>query len=90
MKVGTKELKNRLSHYVRRVREGASVYVTDRGKVVAELRAVTSRRVGDRALLRELAARDAAILGTGRYADFEPLRLRSRARLSDAVIEGRG
>ncbi len=36
--VGLRELKNRLSHYVREVREGAVVLVTDRGEVVAELR----------------------------------------------------
>jgi antitoxin (DNA-binding transcriptional repressor) of toxin-antitoxin stability system len=36
--VGIRELKNRLSEYVRLVREGETVMVTDRGQVVAELR----------------------------------------------------
>lgn len=36
--VGLRELKNRLSEYVRLVREGETVMVTDRGQVVAELR----------------------------------------------------
>jgi prevent-host-death family protein len=35
--VGIRELKNRLSEYVREVRAGESVLVTDRGEVVAEL-----------------------------------------------------
>lgn len=35
--VGLRELKNRLSEYVRDVRAGESVLVTDRGEVVAEL-----------------------------------------------------
>jgi prevent-host-death family protein len=35
--VGVRELKNRLSEYLREVRRGESVLVTDRGKVVAEL-----------------------------------------------------
>jgi prevent-host-death family protein len=35
--VGLRELKNRLSEYVRRVRSGEGVLVTDRGEVVAEL-----------------------------------------------------
>src|SRR5207245_9290790 len=35
--VGLRELKNRLSHYIRRVRDGQLVIVTDRGQVVAEL-----------------------------------------------------
>ncbi len=36
--VAVKELKNRLSSYLREVREGEVVLVTDRGRVVAELR----------------------------------------------------
>jgi len=35
--VGVRDLKNRLSEYLRRVRSGESVLVTDRGEVVAEL-----------------------------------------------------
>lgn len=35
--VGVRELKNRLSEYLRRVRLGERVLVTDRGAVVAEL-----------------------------------------------------
>ena len=35
--VGLRELKNRLSEYVREVRSGEGVLVTDRGKVVARL-----------------------------------------------------
>jgi len=38
--VGTKDLKNNLSRYLQRVREGEVVRVTDRGKVIAELRSV--------------------------------------------------
>ena len=37
--VGIRELKNRLSEYVRMVRAGEEILVTDRGEVVAELRA---------------------------------------------------
>lgn len=35
--VGLRELKNRLSEYVARVRSGEGILVTDRGEVVAEL-----------------------------------------------------
>jgi prevent-host-death family protein len=35
--VGLRDLKNRLSEYVREVRLGEAVLVTDRGEVVAEL-----------------------------------------------------
>ncbi len=34
--VGIRELKNRLSEYLRHVRSGESVLVTDRGEVIAE------------------------------------------------------
>jgi antitoxin (DNA-binding transcriptional repressor) of toxin-antitoxin stability system len=36
--VGIKALKNELSRYIGLVREGETVYVTDRGHVVAEIR----------------------------------------------------
>lgn len=35
--VGIRDLKNRLSEYLRRVRSGEGLLVTDRGEVVAEL-----------------------------------------------------
>jgi antitoxin (DNA-binding transcriptional repressor) of toxin-antitoxin stability system len=35
--VGIRELKNRLSEYLREVRAGESVLVTDRGEVIAEV-----------------------------------------------------
>jgi antitoxin (DNA-binding transcriptional repressor) of toxin-antitoxin stability system len=37
--VGIRELKNRLSEYIRLVKSGEDILVTDRGQVVAELRA---------------------------------------------------
>jgi antitoxin (DNA-binding transcriptional repressor) of toxin-antitoxin stability system len=36
--VGIRELKNRLSEYLRMVRRGEEILVTDRGEVIAELR----------------------------------------------------
>lgn len=36
--VGIRELKSRLSEYLRRVQSGESFLVTDRGRVVAEIR----------------------------------------------------
>ena len=36
--VGVRELKNRLSAYLRLVRQGEEILVTDRGEAVAELR----------------------------------------------------
>ena len=44
-RVGVKELKNRLSAYLREVRQGRRILVTDRGRVVAELQ--RARTVAD-------------------------------------------
>jgi hypothetical protein len=41
--VGVRELKNRLSEYLRLVRNGEEVLITDRGEVVAELRQPSPR-----------------------------------------------
>jgi antitoxin (DNA-binding transcriptional repressor) of toxin-antitoxin stability system len=51
--VGVKQLKARLSEYLRLVRSGETVLVTDRDEVVAELRP-TRRRPGDSDSLDEL------------------------------------
>ncbi|MCI0552818.1 MAG: type II toxin-antitoxin system prevent-host-death family antitoxin [Anaerolineae bacterium] len=37
VRVGTRELKNKLSEYLRRVKKGQTVIVTERGNVVAQL-----------------------------------------------------
>ena len=64
--VGIRELKARLSHYLREVEKGEIVLVTDRGRVVAEVRAPGSARkegsAVDRALQR-LAEGGGLLLG---------------------------
>ena len=65
--VGVRELKNRLSEYLREVRAGESILVTDRGEVIAEIAAPGSRRAHP-ALppgLLALARRGLATLGSG-------------------------
>lgn len=64
-RVGLRELKNRLSHYVRQARAGHEIQVTDRGEVVAELlppRAATNAGDAQRRL-GELARRGLATVG---------------------------
>ena len=62
--VGIRELKSKLSEYIRRVRRGEVVLVTDRGEVVAELRQ-PSRISEDRVYpqLMELVRQGKARLG---------------------------
>jgi len=81
--VGVRELKAHLSRYLREVRAGEVILVTDRGHVVAELRApgpaTTAESEADRAL-RRLA--DTGALRIGEAHDKHvyqksPLRARS-------------
>ena len=37
VRVGTRELKNKLSEYIRRVKRGQTIIVTERGNIVAQL-----------------------------------------------------
>ncbi|MEW6287468.1 MAG: type II toxin-antitoxin system prevent-host-death family antitoxin [Chloroflexota bacterium] len=37
LRVGTRELKNKLSEYLRRVKKGQTIIVTERGNVVAQI-----------------------------------------------------
>jgi antitoxin (DNA-binding transcriptional repressor) of toxin-antitoxin stability system len=72
--VGLRELKNRLSEYVRQVRAGEGFLVTDRGIVVAELRPPGSPPGPPDTPpgLYALARRGAATLGTPNEAALYP------------------
>lgn len=90
MRVGTKELKNRLSHYLRRVRSGEVLRVTDRGEEVAEIRAVPPQRSGnDDAVLAELEAEGLVTVGRGRFAPARPVSLRGSTSAGRAILEDR-
>lgn len=72
--VGLRELKNHLSAYVKRVRRGDEVLVTDRGTVVAMLiKPRAAPRGGDvQASLEELARHQELRLGISNSADLYP------------------
>lgn len=53
---GIKELKARLSEYIRIVRSGETILITDRNEVVAELRPVSGRRAPTGTVLEILAS----------------------------------
>ena len=88
-KVGIRDLKARLSLHLQRVREGATLVVTDRGREVATIAPVNARANTDWAwkLVRE---------GRAHWNGGKPggsrsrVRLAGGARVSDAVIEDRG
>ncbi len=85
--VGVRELKNRLSEYIRQVRSGEGVLVTDRGVVVAELtppgQAPTDLSVPPGLLA--LAKRELATLGSPGDANLYPALPRSRRRKRTAA-----
>jgi|ERR1700679_942827 antitoxin (DNA-binding transcriptional repressor) of toxin-antitoxin stability system len=93
--VGVRELKKRLSEYLREVRRGESVLVTDRGKVVAEF---SPPRHGANdpdvpAALLELAKRGLVTLGSpGDNSLYEamPRSRRGRRSASQMLDEERG
>jgi prevent-host-death family protein len=92
--VGLRELKNRLSEYIREVRSGEGVLVTDRGEVVAEL--VPPGKVMDwRGVppgLGLLAKSGRLTLGTDNDAAAYPKlsRLLKRHRAAELLDEERG
>jgi antitoxin (DNA-binding transcriptional repressor) of toxin-antitoxin stability system len=89
--IGVRELKNRLSEYLRHVRAGEGVLVTDRGEVVAEI-GPPGHTAGDTSVppgLVALARRGLVTLGSQGDANLYPRlprrrRRRSAARLLDA------
>jgi antitoxin (DNA-binding transcriptional repressor) of toxin-antitoxin stability system len=92
--VGLRELKNHLSDYVRQVRNGEEVLVTDRGAVVAELRP-PGRAAMTGALpagLVDLAARGLVAIGAPNEASAYPAlpRVLAPGRLASLLDEERG
>ena len=92
--VGLRELKNRLAQYVREVRFGESVLVTDRGEVVAELlppgHMATTNAVPSG--LVALAKSGRLTLGADNDAGVYPRlsRLLTRRRAAELLDEERG
>lgn len=71
-RVGVRELKDRLSEYLRLVREGEELLVTDRGRVVAELRHPGPRGDVPYPALLEALRKGRVRLGTGNRPDLYP------------------
>jgi prevent-host-death family protein len=89
MKVGTKRLKNKLSYYLRRVKAGETVTVTDRGVPVAELRSVETSEDAEERALRRLEEEGLLTRGSGKLRPFKPVKLKNGVRLSATILEDR-
>ncbi len=87
--VGVRDLKNRLSEYLRRVRLGESVLVTDRGEVVAEL-LPPGHGQGDPSVpagLQSLAKRGLLTLGAPAGTDLYPSLTRKHGERRRSVAQ---
>ncbi len=91
VKVGSRELKTRLGTYLRRVRNGETILVTDRGEPVAELRPVGAPAADAvEEAFRKMAAEGLLTRGTGGpLRPFKPIRLPKGVSLSDLVSKER-
>lgn len=92
--VGIRELKNRLSEHLRRVRSGDTILITDRGEVVAEINPPDQAKVDPSFPpgLVELAKRGLATLGgkNDPSAYARPKGLLKWAEVTELLDEVRG
>ncbi len=90
-KVGSRELKNRLGRYLRAVRAGQSLIITDRGKPVAKLTPPSDAQPEENELqarLKELEAQGLIRLAQKPLGKFRPVKSRGKPA-SQMIIEDR-
>jgi prevent-host-death family protein len=85
--VGARELKVRLGTYLRQVRQGRTLVVTDRGQPVAELRPIAEDTTTN-AVLTRLEAQGVLTRPTTRLGAFRSIS-RPGLSLSDAIRDDR-
>ena len=85
--VGVRDLKNRLSHHLKRVRAGARLTVTERGKPIAMLAPVEEK--DDLAWLHKMVAEGRAHWSGGKPTGSKNPPKNTGKPLSDVVIEDR-
>ena len=85
--IGIKELKNRLSYYVRQVRKGQQITVTDRGRAVAVI--VPTGEAGAVEVLMALVREGFASWQGGKPAGSARAVAVAGKPLSEIVLEGR-
>lgn len=87
LRVGTRELKNKLSEYLRRVKKGETITVTERGKVIGHLSPVKST-VEER--IQAMVDAGLADWNGERLKPYRPKIVNRSGRLmSDMIIEDR-
>ncbi len=87
VQVGTRELKNRLSEYLRRVKSGQTITVTERGKVIGQIVPINVT-LAER--LRILSAAGLLEWNGRRMKTYQPkLVNRGQRLMSDLILEDR-
>ncbi len=87
LRVGTRELKNRLSEYLRLVKAGQTVTITERGKVIAHI-SPSAPTIEER--MQALEAAGILVCGKGKPKPHRPKIVNRTDRLmSDIVVEDR-
>ncbi len=85
--VGIKELKNKLSHYLREIKKGKKIVVTEREKAIATI--VPVERVDEDSKLLSLVKEGFAIWKGGKpMGSRHPVKIKGKT-VSEIVIEDR-
>jgi prevent-host-death family protein len=90
-RVGSREFKNRMGRYMRAVRKGQTLILTDRGKVVARVSPEEDAQTTSSALqekLKELEAQGLIHLATKPFTKFRPAKSKGKSA-SQMIIEDR-
>ncbi len=88
-RVSVRDLKNRLSAYLRQVESGTRVVVTDRGRPIAELGPVQPEDVSPEEALQKMADAGDVVAPRGKgFSRFRPVKIEG-ASLSSTIADER-
>lgn len=91
-RVGSRELKNRLGRYLRLVRKGEALVITDRGRPFARVVPFDPSQEEESTLeqiLARLEGEGNLRRGSGKFKPFKPVRTKGKP-LSKMILEDRG
>lgn len=86
-KVGVRELKNKLSKYLKYVKNGKSLIITERNKSIALLEPIRNDLLKDAYLM--VSEGSAAWNGEKPYGSSNPLKMKEGEMVSDKISEDR-
>jgi prevent-host-death family protein len=89
IRVGSKELRDRLGRYLKRVRNGETVEVMNRGRAVARLVPATTACGRDSQTLAGLAAQGLVSMGSGVFQPHKPAVLKRGRSITEMLRDDR-